>query len=127
VHEYFYPVSQRIHEMLCGVEIETDQVHYRITTEGRDRTAERSIALGGVAIERYMLYGLPFGGVVIGPPRSAGNGDYVVALVNEPRHEPRANVSRRSNDYGAQLATSMSSKASCALRNCFGWPEKQKT
>ena len=55
MQEYFYPISQCIHEMLSGVEVETDQVDYRITTEGPDRAAERSIALGSGSIEGYTL------------------------------------------------------------------------
>ena len=102
MHEYFYPVSQGIHKMRGGVEIETDQVDYRITTECCDRRAERPIALGSAAIERYMLHRLPFGRVMIWAACSAGNRDYLVPLVHQPRHEPGADMSGGSDDYRAQ-------------------------
>ena len=55
MQKYSCATSQGIHEMRGGVEIETDQVDDCITTETRDPDAERPIALGGRAIERYSL------------------------------------------------------------------------
>lgn len=56
VHEYVYPVSQRVNEMHGRVELETNQVDDRIATEGRDRAAERCMAFAGGSIEDYAFY-----------------------------------------------------------------------
>ena len=89
--------------MRGGAEIETDQINYRVTAELGDSSAERSIALGSLAIEGYMLDRLPFRGVVIWPAFSAGNRDYFMTLVYKTRHQPGADMSCRSDDYGAQV------------------------
>jgi hypothetical protein len=59
VHEYFNPLPQSIHEMRSRVEIEADQINYRISTERSNRLPERPVTLGGGAIERYILDRLP--------------------------------------------------------------------
>jgi hypothetical protein len=106
------------------VEIETNQVDYCVSTQGCDRLTKRSVTLCRLAIQHYMLDGLPFRRVVIRSARSAGNGYYVVALVYEPWDEPGADVSGSANDYGAQLDASMSSKTLGGHPRYIGLPLK---
>ena len=103
VNEYLHLVAQSIDEPHRGVEIETDQVDHRIRTKLDDSSPERPIMLCGVAIERYMFDRLPFASVVIRSSRSAGYSHDLVPLVNQTRHQPRTDMSGRSDDYGAQL------------------------
>ena len=62
-----------------------------------------SYYVAGVLAERYVFDRLPFRRVVIGPAFSAGNCDYLMALVYKTRHQPGADMSCRSDDYGAQV------------------------
>ena len=106
MHEYFDFVSQCIDQMRGGVEIETDQIDYRVTVQLRDSSPERSIALCSFAVERHMLDRLPLGRIVVGSTRSARNRHYLVALVYQTGHQPGADMSCRSDDYRAQLVHS---------------------
>jgi len=98
VNEYLYPVSQSIDETHRGVEIETDQVDDSVTTQLRDRFSEGASALGSATIECYALDRLPFGRVVIRSSRPARNSHDLMALVYQTRHQPSADMSRRSDD-----------------------------
>jgi hypothetical protein len=109
VHEYFDLPPQSIHEMRSRVEIEADQIDYGVTTQLGDRFPERPVALGGAAVERYILDRFPFGRVMIGFAQSAGNRDYFVRVIYKTRNQPRTDMTGGSEDYCAQPGTAFRS------------------
>ena len=56
VHEYLYPLSQRVYEMHGGVELETNQVDDGVPVKGRNCATERCFALGRRSIDDYAFY-----------------------------------------------------------------------
>src|SRR5687767_9959967 len=94
--------------MLGGIQSEADQIDHGIWPEIEDLATERSVLFRLDSVQGHPADAVPLGEALIGTAVAAGDGNYLLSLPDQARHEPRTDVARRANhNYSHNVALNL--------------------